>query len=315
MSYDQNEFLFPEHGQCCWNCQFLKCDSESIIEGIQRDISPTVTIEEYNKFHSDRNDLSPAKQERKHLYIHKDYLHKNTPDDAPASLICHHSCFPRMLSAWSTPEELERPREEGSCFFYPYSGVSIETAIELEKRAVNRREAEKDRELTKTAFEHSKKASRISTYVAIGAILIALASIIAPIVYDNSKSEYMLLHQKVNNISIKACSFLFEGLKTKDVPTLRQAVLFFSLALDNIDKNDFPLDWAMMQHNLAYALNCTGRFEKGTVSLKMAISAYRMALKSFDELGISRPDTKKQLKEVEALFEEREKTAEGKTTE
>ena len=62
---------------------------------------------------------------------------------------------------------LTKDRSE-SCFFYPCSdGISLDAATELERRAVDRREAERDRALTRDTAKSARRASWAAITVAV----------------------------------------------------------------------------------------------------------------------------------------------------
>jgi hypothetical protein len=73
---------------------------------------------------------------------------------------------------------LEQPRDD-SCFFYPRSrGIQRAAAEELERRAADRREAEKDRQLTRWAF-----------YVALGALIVSILTNLGSCAWSRSQQK------------------------------------------------------------------------------------------------------------------------------
>jgi hypothetical protein len=74
------------------------------------------------------------------------------------------------------PRDLTADRRD-QCFFYPFhEGMSFETAQILEMRAANRREAERDRALTRRAFWVAFAALVVSIMATIASIVVQLAT-------------------------------------------------------------------------------------------------------------------------------------------
>lgn len=85
--------------------------------------------------------------------------------------------------------DIRRDRGE-ECFFYPHTpGMRGQAAQELERRAAGRREAEKDRRLTRDALRQSKRAAKAAKWTAIAAIIAALGSWVVPLSIESCRAR------------------------------------------------------------------------------------------------------------------------------
>ncbi len=89
-------------------------------------------------------------------------------------------CACDVWSIATGPEGAEKAKKhvlqpwDDSCFYFPYSPkMSCPTAKELERRAANRREAEKDRKLTRRAF-----------WVAFTALVVSILATLANLLWN-----------------------------------------------------------------------------------------------------------------------------------
>jgi len=138
--------------KCCLNCHFLK---RWMRERDGREINMEVSF-----------------QERQLLAEGKEW---NTHPNVPWSLACHQNVWDAANFREDSCKDIKviTTKDRGeSCFFYPYiPGLFFPAARELERRVADRREAEKDRALTRRAF-----------YVALCALIVSILATIANII-------------------------------------------------------------------------------------------------------------------------------------
>ncbi len=120
--------------------------------------------------------------ERKELHSN---LEENRGMQATLKAYCHHEVWdtpdiesakadPEVLDTFQEFDQLTRDRGE-SCFFYPHSPwMSLPAGTEVERRADDRREAEKDRALTRKAFLVAAIALVVSIVATVASIIIQL---------------------------------------------------------------------------------------------------------------------------------------------
>jgi tetratricopeptide (TPR) repeat protein len=134
---------------------------------------------------------------------------------------------------------------------------------------------------------------------AIGAIIAAKAATRVALSPEDAGSHVVARMERVLAITTPLVGALPQGLPPESLATiwnahgqanywvglqsgsdnhLELAVSAYGQALANLDRADFPLDWATAQNDLGAALGTLGQREAGTARLEQAVEAYRAAL-------------------------------------
>ena len=178
---------------CCLKCHFLawtrkqkgweQARVESTLESVPES--------ERRRFTEQPQTIPPER------YVKRDQM-SGSSTGGTTEVIYSFRCF---MGAWKQRPKKENTqslwtRERGeSCFFFAFTPeLSLEAAKELERREANRREAERDRALTRDSLgltRESLRLTRRTSWVAVCAlivtILVAIANIIVNILASSMK--------------------------------------------------------------------------------------------------------------------------------
>ncbi|MFO8007014.1 MAG: hypothetical protein R6V05_04680 [Candidatus Brocadiia bacterium] len=172
MNQDPIEDLSQAPDNSCWHCHFLHEDATTIALEFRK---PESTYAQ---------DAQPRAQTRELLRTYRNG--KIDPGFGCARAIwrAQRMADDKQNGFQDLIEELIRDRGETCCFFKLSPGMRIRTAVELEKRQADRREAERDRrqvreEATKDrqqAREEAKKDRKVSYLIAFATLVAACTS-------------------------------------------------------------------------------------------------------------------------------------------